>query len=895
MFRLCLPTPARAGREGCIVGAPVGAALLVLAAALAGATVAAAQAGSVTGTVTDADTDRPLHQALVELLGPDSAVAARSSTGPEGRFRFVGIPAGSYTVAVTHVGYTPERTRDLRVAAHEVSEVSLAMTPAVVHLDPVVVTVRRSRERASEAAASVSVVDAEAIEERPAVTPVHHVRDAPGVDLASTGVMQSIIVARGFNDIFSGSLLLLTDGRYDFVPSLRVNAPWLIPSPDEDLERIEVQLGPGAALYGPNAAGGVVHLITKSPFDWQGTTLSVSGGARGGNGAGGSGELVRAAIRHAGVVGNTVGYKVSGQYLSGDDWVGFDPAEVRARDFAFERWSGEARADVRLGDDSDVGMSFGRTHAGRGLELTGIGAAQVRGWNLSYVHARARHRRLFAQAFLNASDAGSTFLLRTGSNIVDRSRMVVGQLQHRSDWGGRQSFIYGVDLQRTVPRTEGTITGRNEDDDAITEIGGYLHSETRLSPKLDLIAAARVDKHSRLDHAVLSPRGAIMYKPTELHTFRFTYNRAFNTPSTDQLFTDVVVGSLSPAPFNVRLIGVPEGGLLFRHDCAGGPCMHSPFSPEAALPADGTRVWDAVVSTVRALRGVDLSGIPRPARTDVRSALRVLNVTERTFHDVDAGQLRDIPALRETVTNVVEVGYKGFLTDRVRVAVDVYYEWRNDFVGDPVVETPNVFLEGGGTEQPGTLAAYLARFMPADSATMLALLIDSIPLGTLSPESKLTGNSDVILTYRNFGKLHRWGSDLAVQVVLSDALTIGGTYSWTSKDLFPRAEVRGLADIALNAPKSKGSLGLQARSDHLGLSATARGRYVAGFPVVSGVYVGTVDSYTVMDVGLSYRLPAQAGLILSLDAQNLLNNRHREFVGAPVIGRMVVAQARYTF
>jgi outer membrane receptor for ferrienterochelin and colicins len=873
---------------------PVLAAILVLTAALATGTVAAAQTGSVTGAVTDSSTGRPLLEALVELVDSNSAVAARSYTGADGRFRLFGIRAGSYTLAVTRVGYKLRRARDLQVTEHEVSDVSLAMAPVVMRLDPVVVTVRRSRERASEAAASVSVVEAEAIEERPAVTPVDHVRDAPGVDLASTGMMQSIIVARGFNDIFSGSLLLLTDGRYNFVPSLRVNAPWLIPSPDEDLERIEVQLGPGAALYGPNAADGVLQLITKSPFDWQGTTFTVGGVARSANDTGGSGELVRGAIRHAGTVGDKVGYKISGQYLSGDDWTGFDPLEVRRRDFGLERWSGEARVDVRLDDDTDGGLSFGRTHAGRALELTGIGAAQVRGWNLDYVHARMRHRRLFAQAFLNTSDAGGTFLLRTGRNIVDRSRMFVGQLQHRADWGARQSFIYGLDFQRTETRTGGTITGRNEADDAINEIGGYVHAESRLSPKLDVITAARVDKHSRLEHAVFSPRGAIVYKPTESHTFRLTYNRAFNTPSTDQLFTDVVVGSLSPAPFNVRLIGVPEGGLRFRHDCAGGPCMYSPYSPEAALPVDGTRAWDAVVSAVRTFRGVDLGGIPAPTAADVRSALRILNVTERSFHDVDPGQLQDTPPLRETVTNVVEVGYKGLLSDRVRLAVDVYYEWKKDFVGDPVVETPNVFLEAGEIGQPGTLATYLARFMAADSARMLALLIDSIPLGTVSPESKLTGNSDVILSYRNFGRLHRWGSDVAVHAVLSDVLAVGGTYSWTSKNLFPRTEVGGLTDIALNAPKNKGSLGLQVRSERTGFSGSVRARYVEGFPVVSGVYVGKVESYTVADAGLTYRVPGLLGLILSVDAQNLFNNQHREFVGAPVIGRFVIAQAQYT-
>ena len=49
---------------------------------------------------------------------------------------------------------------------------------------------------------------------------------------------------------------------------------------DEDIERIEVLLGPASALYGPNSSSGVLHVITKSPFTSQGTTLTVDGGER---------------------------------------------------------------------------------------------------------------------------------------------------------------------------------------------------------------------------------------------------------------------------------------------------------------------------------------------------------------------------------------------------------------------------------------------------------------------------------------------------------------------------------------------------------------------------------------------------------------------------------------
>ena len=101
-------------------------------------------------------------------------------------------------------------------------------------------------------------------------TVAEHIRDLPAVDFAQTGLAQANVVARGFNNIFSGAMLTLTDNRIARVPSLRLNAYNFIPVTNDDIERIELVLGPGSALYGPNSANGVMHIITRSPLDQQG-------------------------------------------------------------------------------------------------------------------------------------------------------------------------------------------------------------------------------------------------------------------------------------------------------------------------------------------------------------------------------------------------------------------------------------------------------------------------------------------------------------------------------------------------------------------------------------------------------------------------------------------------
>ena len=132
--------------------------------------------------------------------------------------------------------------------------------------------------------------------------------DLPGVDFAKVGVARSNAVVRGFNNVFSGTLLTLTDNRIARVPSLRVNAFNFIPLTNDDVERIEVVLGPGSALYGPNSADGVMHVITRSPFASQGTSVNVGMGER---------SLRQTGFRHAGALGDRLGYKVSASTTRG--------------------------------------------------------------------------------------------------------------------------------------------------------------------------------------------------------------------------------------------------------------------------------------------------------------------------------------------------------------------------------------------------------------------------------------------------------------------------------------------------------------------------------------------------------------------------------------------------
>ena len=891
------------------------AASLSLAFAIVSSVPVQGQQGTITGRVTDAESGDPLASAAVAVLGQETT----QGTNAQGRFTIT-LEPGVYSLVVTLIGYETTRIDGVAVNAGDETEVTISVRSQALALNPVVVTASRRQEKALEAPASISTVSSQEVARRAATTIADHVRSLPGVDAAQTGINQGTIVSRGFNNVFSGALLAIIDNRYARVPSLRFNAYNMFPTNDLDIDRIEVSLGPGAALYGPNASNGVMHLITSSPLDKQGSSISLAGGER---------SLFHGQFRTAHAPSENFGFKVSAQYMRGNDWEYDDPAEAMARDAGCaicvrdnlaQRYSADARMDFRFAGDGDLVLNAGTSNLLTGVEMTGIGAFQVKNWGYNYLQSRFSKGRLFAQAFVNLTNSGSdvdgtaagdgTFGLRTGDPVVDRSTTMAFQFQYGFDLGSRQSFTYGVDWQRTEPKSGGTIFGANEDDDIISEVGAYLHSETSILDNLDLVTALRVDDHSILTDPNISPRAALVFSPAEEQSFRVTYNRAFATPTSTNLFLDILAGRIPVVPgvaYDVRARGVPSGGYSFSQACPGGfmsYCMHTPVAP-GAIPANAALLWNAVVdllavATPELALAAGLLKNPGagPDDPEIGTFVGLLNTATGSADPVTA-PLAEIPALVPTINNTYEVGYKGLLGDRFLFSADVYSTTVENFVGPLRNITPNVFLEPGST-----LAFVLKRLAPLiqgglvteEQVRGVVALAAQLPLGTIAPDGG--ASPDLLVTYRNYGEVSYWGADLAGRFLVSDKIQLDGSYSFQSEDCFDFEEDEscvGPQDIALNAPNHKGSFGLTIDDQAAGYTLGARMRFNAGFPMNSGVYLGEVEGYQVIDASVGYKLPFQTGAHVSLTANNILNSMHNEFVGAPEIGRMLLLRVRYDF
>jgi iron complex outermembrane receptor protein len=761
--------------------------LFVLAASLAIAVPVHAQQGTVTGRVVDASSRRPLSAVQVSVEGGYGALS-----DARGAFTFQ-LPAGQHDVRVDLIGYTSTST-SVTVTGGGTVDVEFAMLAAAISLRGVVVTSDAARtERSTQSvpiAAQIATVDQ--IEIQAAATPVDYVRSMPGVDAIQTGITQSNTVTRGFNNVFSGALLVLTDNRYARVPSLRLNAYNMIPAPTLDIERVEVFLGPASALYGPNSANGVMHIITSNPIDKPGTTVSVTGGNQ---------SIFSGAFRQNFRFSEKVGLKITGQYFQGEDFVYVDPVEeaamlpptdpdynprVGARDFDVERYSGEVRLDVRPWEGSTDGLKFtyGMNNLGSSIELTGIGAGQGYDWKYQFGQVQFERDGFFAQAFINASDAGDSFLLRTGQPLIDMSTMAAAQAQYAFNVTDRAELVTGFDYSKTTPKTGGTITGANEDMDETTELGGYLSATFALAPTLDFTGALRLDDHEHLEDPVWSPRLGLVFTPKQGQSLRATYNRAFSTPTTNNLFLDITAGQIpitTGVNYRVQTLGVPTSGLTWNNQCAGGVnsyCMYSPFSPGTQLPATGTALWDGVVvpfalqdpALQAALVQLGLSPeqfaaiVSGPTPAEMGSNLLRFNSEDPSVPFVPDPGVSALSRMKPTITNTYEIGYQGLVADRVNFSVSVYRSEIEDFVGPLRVETPSVFLDGRdvGTFVAGRL---IGAGVPAGAAAQVAAGIATnaaqVPLGTVAPDQR--SGSDVILTYRNFGNVELWGTDIGFE------------------------------------------------------------------------------------------------------------------------------------
>ena len=128
--------------------------------------------------------------------------------------------------------------------------------------DPIIVTATRIAQHNYRLTGNVTVIDSEEIADYGAQNIPDLLSDSVGVNIYNYGTKKSSnIDIRGFGETAASNVLVLVNDRK--INSVDISGPDLLRIPIGSVDRIEIIRGAGSVLYGDNAVGGVVNIITK--------------------------------------------------------------------------------------------------------------------------------------------------------------------------------------------------------------------------------------------------------------------------------------------------------------------------------------------------------------------------------------------------------------------------------------------------------------------------------------------------------------------------------------------------------------------------------------------------------------------------------------------------------
>lgn len=402
----------------------------------------------------------------------------------------------------------------------------------VTQLSPVVVTATRTETPVAETAASITVVTAEEIEQQQAETVAEVLRSVPGLDFAQNGSRGTTtsVFTRGAE---SDQTLVLIDGVE--VNSVTLGAFDFSNLTTENIDRIEVLRGGGSTLYGSQAVGGVINIITKRG---EGTpTVSVS--AEGGNG-----DTHREVLSFSGGHG-IVGF--SGAVAS------IDTDGFRRFNDGYRNFSTNLRLDVTPIPTGAFRGFFRYTDAKTGLfnNKNYLGIPDLNARQLSnFLLLKGEWEHMVGDAF-NYRVAGS--YVRDNQRFFDEpdrfdefgsgiSRIPVeiftGEMQANYSWRDLSVLTFGFEFEEKSALVESNFGGfRTRYDKSQSNFAYYFQERLRLlDERLFLVGGVRVDDNEDFGTHV-TPAGSIAYLIPSFGTkLKGGVANGFRAPNFNELF-----------------------------------------------------------------------------------------------------------------------------------------------------------------------------------------------------------------------------------------------------------------------------------------------------------------------------------------------------------------------
>jgi iron complex outermembrane receptor protein len=502
----------------------------------------------------------------------------------------------------------------------------------------------RKEQHADEVPAAVFVITQDAIRRSGMRTLPELFRLVPGVQVAQVTSSYWSVSIRGFNDQFPNKLLVLIDGRSVYK---RVFSGVFWDAEDlvlDDIDRIEVIRGPGAAVWGANAVNGVINIVTKSAKDTQGALVRLSAGTF---------DRAQATARYGGSFGSAA-YRVYSQWTArddtrlassrpDDDWTvltnGVRVDWLRGAD----EWTVDG--SVRTGDGHTIW-----TLPGSLLPDVAPRTDVVSSFRTGNVLGRWTHR----------GDNGSSLQVQSSVGIVRRTDLVAleentfdADVQYHVKLGARHDIVAGGGY-RFVNSTTGTSFAVSFDpstlDTVVTSL--FVQDEVALSKRVHLTLGSKLE-HDTFSGWGLQPTARLMWAPGKRHHLWVGASRALRTPSLTELAlrfnaivvpgegVPMVIGAVGNADYRAEAFHDVEAGYrfelgptasvdvtTFRGHYTGLP-TNEPLAPVFETTHGGPHVF--IASRFENRLQADTTGVEIVARVTPVPAWRV-DASYSTFH-----------------------------------------------------------------------------------------------------------------------------------------------------------------------------------------------------------------------------------------------------------------------
>jgi iron complex outermembrane receptor protein len=449
---------------------------------------------------------------------PDKTKPGAGATGP--------------TSAVAAIGVSP-------VSAPASAPIGIGQAKPEDVFEESVVTASKGAQSPLDAPNSTSIITEQDIRLSGIVKIPELLRRLAGVDIMETTGSQTEVSLRGFNQTASNKVIVLIDGRSTFIDLIGATFWQTLPIGVEDIERIEVVRGPGSALYGADAFNGVINIITKAPGQ----------GKSGFDLAYGDHDTAHASIYATGRQG-AAAYRFSGGFDNVPRW-GSEAASNRAdvafspRPYPDQRTSQRSvrlNADVTgdLGGGVKVGVGGGFVNAGYEIgpysPLSDLVIAADAIDATAYVTSRHFELRAFYNSLrgtgqLDVENIGqSQFPSLFTTNVVDAE----ARFNDEERWRSLDNHLQVGLGYRYKDAVWGYIAPNTENWEST-----YLHDELKIGPRFALVGDFRGDYAPYLAKLVPSPKGSVLFHPTDQSTIRAIFATAFRIPTFTEAYMNV--------------------------------------------------------------------------------------------------------------------------------------------------------------------------------------------------------------------------------------------------------------------------------------------------------------------------------------------------------------------